>query len=329
MRQHRDILREKAALALGSRLKRLADRLQAEAGNVFQALDLDVQPSHFPLIACLDAHGPVGVVEASQIIGVSQPAVTRAASQLRAGGLVELSADAGDSRHKIISLTPAGRDLVEHMKFALWAPVEAAATELCNQVGPDFLEQLGRLEDALSEQSLFDRVMRQTAQRDEIEIVDYAPELARAFYEINHEWVSEMYEVEAADLAQMNDPEAAIIAPGGAVVFARSRMLGVVGTGALVDMGGGVYELAKMGVLRKARGRGAGDLIIRQLIKKAGELGARELFLLTNKKSVAAIHLYEKHGFVHDAEIMERYGAEYERCNVAMKYDPAAAPEAS
>ena len=49
-------------------------------------------------------------------------------------------------------------------------------------------------------------------------------------------------------------------------------------------------------------------------------MGADPLYLLTNRACAAAIHLYEKHGFVHDAGIMASYGARYARCNVAMRY---------
>jgi ribosomal protein S18 acetylase RimI-like enzyme len=37
-------------------------------------------------------------------------------------------------------------------------------------------------------------------------------------------------------------------------------------------------------------------------------------------KIATAIKLYEQLGFEHDAQIMEAYGAEYARCNVAMRY---------
>jgi ribosomal protein S18 acetylase RimI-like enzyme len=56
------------------------------------------------------------------------------------------------------------------------------------------------------------------------------------------------------------------------------------------------------------------------VIDKAHALGAEVLYLLSNKKSAAAIHLYEKLGFQHDAEIMAEYGARYARCDVAMRY---------
>lgn len=49
-------------------------------------------------------------------------------------------------------------------------------------------------------------------------------------------------------------------------------------------------------------------------------MGAKTLYLLTNKACAPAIHLYEKNGFHHDAEIMADYGARYARCNVAMRY---------
>ena len=82
----------------------------------------------------------------------------------------------------------------------------------------------------------------------------------------------------------------------------------------------GVFELTKMGVLERARGRGAGELLLESALIRASTMNIETLYLLTNSKCVAAIKLYEKLGFVHDADIMKRYGAEYERCNVAMRY---------
>ena len=51
-------------------------------------------------------------------------------------------------------------------------------------------------------------------------------------------------------------------------------------------------------------------------------MGAERLYLLSNRKSAAAIHLYEKLGFRHDARIMQEFGVRYARCDVAMLYAP-------
>ena len=75
-----------------------------------------------------------------------------------------------------------------------------------------------------------------------------------------------------------------------------------------------------MGVRESARGLKAGEFLLAAVIQRAEELGADTLYLLTNARCAAAIHLYEKLGFQHDAEIMAKYGARYERCDVAMRY---------
>ena len=56
-------------------------------------------------------------------------------------------------------------------------------------------------------------------------------------------------------------------------------------------------------------------------LERAKAMGvADRLYLLTNRKCGPAIHLYEKLGFQHDAEIMALFGSRYERCDVAMRY---------
>jgi ribosomal protein S18 acetylase RimI-like enzyme len=87
------------------------------------------------------------------------------------------------------------------------------------------------------------------------------------------------------------------------------------------------FELTKMGVLERARGLKAGEFLLHAIIERGLALGADPLYLLSNTKSAAAIHLYKKLGFEHDAGIMAQYGARYARCNVAMRYRaPAAEP---
>lgn len=73
-------------------------------------------------------------------------------------------------------------------------------------------------------------------------------------------------------------------------------------------------------ILESARGAKAGEFLLSAIIERATALKADPLYLLTNAKCAPAIHLYEKLGFRHDVEIMERYGARYERCDVAMRY---------
>ena len=50
-------LNELAELALGSRLKRLSERMLASASDVYQEFGVDINPKWFTLMALLDAKG--------------------------------------------------------------------------------------------------------------------------------------------------------------------------------------------------------------------------------------------------------------------------------
>jgi GNAT superfamily N-acetyltransferase len=156
-----------------------------------------------------------------------------------------------------------------------------------------------------------------------LSIVEFSDALAHHFHDINAEWITAMFRLEDTDRDVLENPRARIVDPGGAILFVEAAGLGIVGTCALQKTGATSYELTKMGVRESARGRKAGEFLLHAAIERAKALGADPLYLLTNAKCAAAIHLYEKLGFQHDAQIMARYGARYERCDVAMRHVPA------
>ena len=318
-----DILELSGHLALGSRLKRLAERMQAEAGRAHQDLGYPMQPSQFSLLAALDRYGPMTVGEAVERLQASQPGVTRIHNSLKQQGFTELSPVDGDRRAKRISLTAEGKDVVARMRTEIWPHVAAAAREICAGPESDVLTLLQRMETAMNETSLYERIVESYRQTDApgLTIVGYDDSLAQDFYEITREWVEDMFTLEDNDILLMKDPKGSIIDKGGIILFVKDETLGIIGTCALVPVGDGSFELTKMGVRTSARGRKAGAFLLREILKHARSLGIDELFLLTNKKCEAAIHLYEKAGFVHDAGLLARYGARYERANVAMSYD--------
>ena len=78
-----DLLVDLGHLFLGSRLKRLAERLQADAAKVHRALGVDAQPAELALMAALDRYGPMTTSAAVEALGVSQSAVSRTAGARR------------------------------------------------------------------------------------------------------------------------------------------------------------------------------------------------------------------------------------------------------
>lgn len=321
-----DLVADLGHLFLGSRLKRLAERLQTDAAKVHRAMGVDAQPAEVALLAALDRFGPLTVSAAVEALGVSQPAVTRTATGLVERGLVTSEASGEDQRQKTLQLTRQGRALIAKAKASAWPLIDEAVTTMCEELEGSLLDQIGALERQLAEEPLEARALGLAGgakKKDVLAIREFSDDLAKDFYEINKEWIEATFELEALDREILTQPRKKILDPGGVILFVESAELGVIGTCALMKVGppdARVFELTKMGVRASARGRGAGQLLLETALARASTMNIDTLYLLSNKKARAAVALYEKLGFRHDAEIMAKYGKEYARCDVAMRY---------
>ncbi len=307
-----DAIAFEGAVMLGSRLKRLAERFQAGAERIAEDCGLPTQPSQMPVLTALHRHGPQTVGDLAELIGISQPAVTRILSRLVELDLVEANRDARDQRTRTIALTPHGQEAMEVARTTLWPRLRAAVEEVCDVDA--LLAQVSAAETALAAQPLERRP------RGGLAIRRFSDALAPDFYRINAQWIEDMYTLEPTDIDVISHPRERLIEPGGDILFVEDPELGIVGTCGLQKTGERQFELTKMGVLPEARGRKAGEFLLRAMIERAFALGCDRLYLLSNAKGAAGVHLYEKVGFVHDAGIMEEFGKRYARCNVAMLY---------
>lgn len=136
---------------------------------------------------------------------------------------------------------------------------------------------------------------------DEISIIPYAPEYQPDFQRLNIAWISAMFAVEKHDLEQLEQPEIHILPNHGAIFLARFSNE-IVGTVAMVNTTEGSgpiesFELAKMSVTPAVQGRGAGQLLALAAIDYARQMGAKRVWLESNRKAQTAIRLYERVGF--------------------------------
>lgn len=312
---------------LGSRLKRIAERLQADAVKLHRAMGIEAQPAEMALLGAIDRYGPMTISAIVERLGVSQPAITRTAAGLVQRGALASRSEGTDQRHKTLRLTKQGRALVHKAQEQVWPAIHEALVSTCAPLAGSLLDQLAGLEAQLSERSLEARAQQlmaahatPTSKRAALRIREYTDDLAQDFYDINAAWIESMFTLEDLDRQILENPRETIIDPGGFILFVESEAHGIIGTCALMKIEKGVYELTKTGVLERARGQNAGELLLKSVLERARSVPIKTLFLLTNAKCASAIHLYEKLGFRHDAQIMKRYGAEYQRCNVAMRY---------
>jgi DNA-binding MarR family transcriptional regulator len=155
-----DVVKELGYLALGTRLKRLGERLQAQTQVLLESADVDLPASHFPILAALDRLGAMNVGELTEAVGMSQPGVTRLLDKLEAEGLVRSTQLAGDRRVRTIALTRSGRQLVSLSQRTIWPVIEAAVADACAGRPQPLLVALATLEEALAAAPLSIRAER-------------------------------------------------------------------------------------------------------------------------------------------------------------------------
>jgi DNA-binding MarR family transcriptional regulator len=152
-----DIVKSLGFLCLGSRFRRIGERLQADTQQIIEELGVSLQSAQYPFLAAIDHAGPLTIGELAQTVGITQPGATRTVSQLLEMGYVDMQAAAEDQRRRLVSLTPKGQELIDYSKRSVWPRIEQAVTELCGGLSGPILEQLAAIEDGLAEAPLVRR----------------------------------------------------------------------------------------------------------------------------------------------------------------------------
>lgn len=302
-------------VALGSRLRRLADTITADAAKVYQSYNLELDPKWYPIIYMLSQQGTSSISQLASDISHSHPSVSQTVKQLVKKEIVNISKDDNDSRVTLVSLTELGNALIAQLEEQS-RDVYQALEKLERDAGVSLWQAIEDTELELEKSSFYQRVktQRHDREQDEIAIVPFDPKYTSDFANLNIEWIEQNFELEEADRKALHAPEQNILAQGGYIYLAMLKDK-VVGTCALLKMGDDVLELAKMAVSPAAKGKGIGYLLGQKVIEKAKAVGANSVYLESNTKLVPAINLYHKLGFrqVHGKT------SPYQRCNIQME----------
>jgi GNAT superfamily N-acetyltransferase len=149
-----------------------------------------------------------------------------------------------------------------------------------------------------------------------VEIIEYNKIYHEDFKKLNLEWLDKYNLTESHDLMILNDPKGTILDRGGFIWLAKAGDE-IIGSAAIVNEGHGIFELAKMGVTEKWRGKGVAKLLLGICLTKAKENGAKKMTLFSNHQLQNALNMYKKFGFYH----VEVKDSPFETADVKMELE--------
>ncbi len=313
-----DLIKHLGELAFATRLKRLAEALQADVGRIYREMKVDFEPKWFTMLYALYHNESMSVIELSTLLGLTHPAIIQFAEQMQDRKLVNFVKDKKDARKKLIQLTAKGKNIFEGIEPILHE-IEIANREFLKESGADVLGIIEKMERQLEMKSMYKRVNERLVSNfiKEVEIVAYTPKHKNDFKVLNVEWLKKYFTVEPVDEKVLDNPKKEIIDKEGEIFFALYKD-DVIGTVAIKKASPKAFEILKMAVTEKFQSRGVGQLLMNKAIDFAKSKKATALQLDTSRKLEGAMRLYENFGFkVVDTEP----ALEYERSTIRMTLD--------
>lgn len=310
-----DFYAKTGPMALGSRLRRLSERLTDQAGAIYALYGNDLQPKWFPVFYVLAESGERSITDIAQAIGHSHASVSQIAGELETKGYIREKRGKEDGRKRFITLTAKGKVLAAALQDQ-YHDVGAAVEGAMREADHDLWKAIASWEFLLDQKDLLRRVREARKQREakKVHIVDYAASYQKAFRDLNERWISTYFKMEAPDYQSLDHPQEYILDKGGHILIALLDGKAV-GTVALIPMDEHTQELAKMAVAPEAQGLGVGWLLGQAVIAKARALGLRRIYLESNTMLKPAVNLYYKLGF----QRITGHPSPYERCNIQME----------
>jgi ribosomal protein S18 acetylase RimI-like enzyme len=163
-----------------------------------------------------------------------------------------------------------------------------------------------------------------------IRLVDYSIAHQLDFERLNRRWLEAYFIIEPYDEKVLQHPDQYILAPGGAIVVAEfmpadgtpTVVAGVVGMMPVTHHAADgtpqpAVEMTKLAVDPAYQGLGIGRKLCEAILQKAQQAGYPAMELVSNRKLLPALKLYQSMGFV-EVPVAPEYLQKYERCDIMM-----------
>lgn len=149
-----------------------------------------------------------------------------------------------------------------------------------------------------------------------MKVIPYDEKYKSEFINMNKAWICDMFTVEEEDLREMENIKPAI-ERGGNIFFAIDDNEAVMACCMIAPRDDGDWEIMKFAAKDEYKGSGAGSACLKACIEYAKQRKIEKILIVSNRKCVAALHLYRKFGFKEIPVNKEKFP--FERADIAFE----------
>lgn len=307
-----------ASLSLGSRLRRLSDKLFTEVAIIYEQMGLTLNPNYFLLLNLINKMGPMGITQAAERLSVSHPAVSKLANKMIAEGYLIKDPHPTDKRASQLLLTEQSLCIIQQAT-PIWQTLKQHLDHLDSLQDKSFLIALEDFENSLQQLNLAQSVLQDLQKPiQKVAIINWHNDYKNDFKRLNMNWLKSEFdgELTAIDKQSLNHPESYYLSQGGYIFFAKQADK-IIGCIALRPSLEDHYEISKMAVTNENQGQGVGRLLLLKALDKARELQVKTIFLETNSGLLRALTLYQHFGFTEQQH--PKGSSKYQRADIYME----------
>ncbi|WP_034946143.1 bifunctional helix-turn-helix transcriptional regulator/GNAT family N-acetyltransferase [Erwinia oleae] len=302
-----DIIAEMPFVFLGSRLKRLAEHMQADSSLLASANNTHVPPGLYPTLAVLKKETSMTIGELARAIRVSQTAMTKSISKLVEAGLVSNRADNSDKRKSVVALTAAGASVVSRGEKIVWPLLDTVVRELTEGLSGSFPDQLAELEKRLEAEPLPERAFRLSSPElqpaTEEDVTDVVSLLNRSYRCVGGEagWTTEVGIIDGDRISEETLRQE-IITKSEATLLVWKRQEKVTGCVWLEPVSDGIWYLGSLAIDPQLQNAQYGRRLMTAAEQWCRSRGGSRIQMTVLEVRDSLIKWYERRGYHQTGE---------------------------
>lgn len=295
-----DFYRHVGELIFGTRLKRLSEKFLFDVGKVYKSLDIDFEPSWFPIFYLLNKNREMSAAGMAEELAITHQAVSQLVTILEIKKVIKILQDNNDKRKRLIVFTKKGLTLMDTVK-PVWKSMEKALQKLFGEGANSayLLHALDEFEDSLKRKGLYSRIMEdiKTRQVEDIKIMHYDSEYKSQFKSLMLSWLIDNYDSDILDVGLLNYPEKKIVKNGDLILLVKVNDQ-IVGTIVTQGKEKATTNILYLVVDENWQKRELGKKLLLEAINRLEAEGVKTIQVMLDRKFTHAAKLFKSNGFV-------------------------------